>query len=163
MSVALYYFATDKGAWRKVVCSMKSTVDDVAIVLHESAPHHLYSRVTTNCTIDTICIFSPSSTHAKVTRSVKVSSIIDHRIVSYQQIVALDKEGCELSIGNDTTREYDLNICKAEETVEFKSALKGTTLNLDIMSCDSVVFKNKRKVLNGQTYKRTVTGADVSV
>lgn len=93
----------------------------------------------------------------------EVSSIIEDRIVNYQQKVDLDEVGRVLSIGDGIARVYGLNNCKAGEMVEFESGLKGMALNLEVGNCGIVVFGNDREISEGQTCKRTGAIVDVPV
>lgn len=93
----------------------------------------------------------------------EVSSIIEDRIVNYQQKVDLDEVGRVLSIGDGIARVYGLNNCKAGEMVEFESGLKGMALNLEVGNCGIVVFGNDRQISEGQTCKRTGAIVDVPV
>lgn len=93
----------------------------------------------------------------------EVSSIIEDRIVNYQQKVNLDEVGRVLSIGDGIARVYGLNNCKAGEMVEFESGLKGMALNLEVGNCGIVVFGNDREISEGQTCKRTGAIVDVPV
>ena len=93
----------------------------------------------------------------------EVSSIIEDRIINYQQKVDLDEVGRVLSIGDGIARVYGLNNCKAGEMVEFESGLKGMALNLEVGNCGIVVFGNDREISEGQTCKRTGAIVDVPV
>lgn len=93
----------------------------------------------------------------------EVSSIIEDRILNYQQKVDLDEVGRVLSIGDGIARVYGLNNCKAGEMVEFESGLKGMALNLEVGNCGIVVFGNDREISEGQTCKRTGAIVDVPV
>lgn len=93
----------------------------------------------------------------------ELSSIIEDRIVNYQQKVDLDEVGRVLSIGDGIARVYGLNNCKAGEMVEFESGLKGMALNLEVGNCGIVVFGNDREISEGQTCKRTGAIVDVPV
>lgn len=93
----------------------------------------------------------------------EVSSIIEDRIINYQQNVNLDEVGRVLSIGDGIARVYGLNNCKAGEMVEFESGLKGMALNLEVGNCGIVVFGNDRDISEGQTCRRTGAIVDVPV
>lgn len=93
----------------------------------------------------------------------ELSSIIEERIVNYQEKVDLDEVGRVLSIGDGIARVYGLNNCKAGEMVEFESGLKGMALNLEVGDCGIVVFGNDREISEGQTCKRTGAIVDVPV
>lgn len=93
----------------------------------------------------------------------EVSSIIEDRIINYQQKIDLDEVGRVLSIGDGIARVYGLNNCKAGEMVEFESGLKGMALNLEVGNCGIVVFGNDREIAEGQTCKRTGAIVDVPV
>lgn len=93
----------------------------------------------------------------------EVSSIIEDRIINFQQKVDLDEVGRVLSIGDGIARVYGLNNCKAGEMVEFESGLKGMALNLEVGNCGIVVFGNDRDISEGQTCKRTGAIVDVPV
>lgn len=93
----------------------------------------------------------------------EVSSIIEDRIINYQQKIDLDEVGRVLSIGDGIARVYGLNNCKAGEMVEFESGLKGMALNLEVGNCGVVVFGNDREISEGQTCKRTGAIVDVPV
>lgn len=93
----------------------------------------------------------------------EVSSIIEDRILNYQQKIDLDEVGRVLSIGDGIARVYGLNNCKAGEMVEFESGLKGMALNLEVGNCGIVVFGNDREITEGQTCKRTGAIVDVPV
>lgn len=93
----------------------------------------------------------------------EVSSIIEDRIINYQQKIDLDEVGRVLSIGDGIARVYGLNNCKAGEMVEFESGLKGMALNLEVGNCGIVVFGNDREISEGQTCKRTGAIVDVPV
>lgn len=93
----------------------------------------------------------------------EVSSIIEDRIMNYQQKIDLDEVGRVLSIGDGIARVYGLNNCKAGEMVEFESGLKGMALNLEVGNCGIVVFGNDREISEGQTCKRTGAIVDVPV
>lgn len=93
----------------------------------------------------------------------EVSSIIEDRILNYQQKIELDEVGRVLSIGDGIARVYGLNNCKAGEMVEFESGLKGMALNLEVGNCGIVVFGNDREISEGQTCRRTGAIVDVPV
>lgn len=93
----------------------------------------------------------------------ELSSIIEDRIVNFQQKVDLDEVGRVLSIGDGIARVYGLNNCKAGEMVEFESGLKGMALNLEVGDCGIVVFGNDREISEGQTCKRTGAIVDIPV
>lgn len=93
----------------------------------------------------------------------ELSSIIEERIINYQQKVDLDEVGRVLSIGDGIARVYGLNNCKAGEMVEFESGIKGMALNLEVGDCGIVVFGNDREISEGQTCKRTGAIVDVPV
>lgn len=93
----------------------------------------------------------------------EVSSIIEDRIINYQQKIDLDEVGRVLSIGDGIARVYGLNNCKAGEMVEFESGLKGMALNLEVGNCGIVVFGNDREISEGQTCKRTGAIVDIPV
>ncbi|KAI0566272.1 ATP synthase subunit alpha [Gracilaria domingensis] len=93
----------------------------------------------------------------------EVSSIIEDRIINYQQKIELDEVGRVLSIGDGIARVYGLNNCKAGEMVEFESGLKGMALNLEVGNCGIVVFGNDREISEGQTCRRTGAIVDVPV
>lgn len=76
----------------------------------------------------------------------ELSSIIEERIVNYQEKVDLDEVGRVLSIGDGIARVYGLNNCKAGEMVEFETGVKGMALNLEVGDCGIVILGNDREV-----------------
>lgn len=68
--------------------------------------------------------FSPPATS-----SAEVSSIIEEKILGYEDKTKLEETGRVLSIGDGIARVYGLKNIQAEEMVEFSSGLKvGVTL-----------------------------------
>ncbi len=93
----------------------------------------------------------------------ELSSLIEERIVNYQDKIDLDEVGRVLSIGDGIARVYGLNNCKAGEMVQFESGLYGLSLNLEASDVGVVVFGNDREISEGQTCKRTGAIVDVPV
>lgn len=91
----------------------------------------------------------------------ELSSIIEERVLQYQQKVDLDEIGRVLSVGDGIARVYGLNSCKSGEMVEFASGIKGMALNLEASDVGVVVFGNDRDIQEGQTVKRTGAIVDV--
>jgi ATP synthase alpha/beta family, beta-barrel domain len=58
----------------------------------------------------------------------ELSSIIEERVLNYQEKVNLDEVGRVLSVGDGIARVYGLNSCKSGELLEFASGIKGTFL-----------------------------------
>ena len=58
------------------------------------------------------------------TSSAEVSSIIEQRILGYEDKTELEETGRVLSIGDGIARVYGLKNIQAEEMVEFSSGLK---------------------------------------
>jgi F-type H+-transporting ATPase subunit alpha len=55
----------------------------------------------------------------------ELSSIIEERVLQYQEKVNLDEVGRVLSVGDGIARVYGLNSCKSGELLEFASGIKG--------------------------------------
>lgn len=93
----------------------------------------------------------------------ELSSIIEERVLNYQEKVNLDEIGRVLSVGDGIARVYGLNSCKSGEMVEFSSGIKGMALNLEASDVGVVVFGNDREIQEGQTVKRTGAIVDIPI
>jgi F-type H+-transporting ATPase subunit alpha len=93
----------------------------------------------------------------------ELSSIIEERVLNYQEKVNLDEVGRVLSVGDGIARVYGLNSCKSGEMVEFASGIKGMALNLETSDVGVVVFGNDRDIQEGQTVKRTGAIVDIPI
>jgi F-type H+-transporting ATPase subunit alpha len=107
-------------------------------------------------------IHSTAASWAAVDPS-ELSSIIEERVLNYQEKINLDEVGRVLSVGDGIARVYGLNSCKSGEMVEFASGIKGMALNLETSDVGVVVFGNDRDIQEGQTVKRTGAIVDIPI
>jgi F-type H+-transporting ATPase subunit alpha len=97
------------------------------------------------------------------TSSAEISSIIEQRILGFEDKAELEETGRVLSIGDGIARVYGLKNIQAEEMVEFSSGLKGMALNLEPDNVGVVVFGNDKLIKEGDVVKRTGAIVDVPV
>jgi F-type H+-transporting ATPase subunit alpha len=100
---------------------------------------------------------------ASATSSAEISSIIEQRILGFEDKAELEETGRVLSIGDGIARVYGLKNIQAEEMVEFSSGLKGMALNLEPDNVGVVVFGNDKLIKEGDVVKRTGAIVDVPV
>jgi F-type H+-transporting ATPase subunit alpha len=93
----------------------------------------------------------------------ELSSIIEAKIMDFEQQVSLEEIGKVLAIGDGIARVHGLQKVQAGEMVEFDSGLRGMALNLENDNVGVVVFGNDRAIKEGDTVKRTGAIIDIGV
>jgi F-type H+-transporting ATPase subunit alpha len=96
-------------------------------------------------------------------RAAEISSIIKDQIANFGTEAEVAEVGRVLSVGDGIARVYGLDNVQAGEMVEFPGGIQGMALNLETDNVGVVIFGSDRKILEGDTVKRTGTIVDVPV
>jgi len=96
-------------------------------------------------------------------RAAEISAILKEQIKNFGQEAEVSEVGQVLSVGDGIARVYGLDNVQAGEMVEFENGTRGMALNLESDNVGIVIFGSDRKIMEGQTVKRTGAIVDVPV
>ena len=94
-------------------------------------------------------------------RAAEISSIIKEQIANFGAEAEVAEVGRVLSVGDGIARVHGLDNVQAGEMVEFPGGTKGMALNLETDNVGVVIFGSDRRILEGDTVKRTGDIVDV--